>query len=591
MASALAAKETADPEITSVKQLLKLLDKTAKSSRTYGINNPVAQNFVLQLHQELTTHLSTYSRLLFLVQRSELRFGEEVVYRSEQDASNENIAFKLYADGIRELAFYEGLTKEDLTFFLEALWSDADSKDDDEDIVTRLWAKNLSTIRFVTAEEIAKDSGDRDIFSLPESELMNATTTSLRDLLDSERAKQRQEQGGAKTQRGGSQQAGRLQSGLAGYEVTEEELAKLTLEIEAENTRDSSLYVLDILTAILASETEPDRLSKQFDLWNDVLGSTISQGQWKLLENVLTLLHEAGEVRPDLTDRHRQQLKALFEGLGHPDRIKMIETYLNGTQKANTEGLSTILLMMQPTAVPALCSLLAGLASPGFQTLVAEVLVDLAKDQPEQILRGLSDHRPAYVRNLLAILIRWNDPRFAEAVEKVVRHPDALVRKDAVRTLGMLRPSGNGTKLIAFANDADESVRLAALKLLISGKYTASFTAWTSIVSGDEFCDRNPSERRAVFQAVRSTSGDEAVPFWQNLLTDWSWTNRKKREDLAILAAESLGKLATPSAIAALELGQKKAGSAVRQACAAALAQAEKQRTAKPAVTAFQSKN
>jgi len=585
MASALAAKETADPEITSVKQLLKLLDKTAKSSRTYGINNPVAQNFVLQLHQELTTHLSTYSRLLFLVQRSELRFGEEVVYRSEQDASNENIAFKLYADGIRELAFYEGLTKEDLTFFLEALWSDADSKDDDEDIVTRLWAKNLSTISFVTAEEIAKDSGDRDIFSLPESELMNATTTSLRDLLDSERAKQRQEQGGAKTQRGGSQQAGRLQSGLAGYEVTEEELAKLTLEIEAENTRDSSLYVLDILTAILASETEPDRLSKQFDLWNDVLGSLISQGQWKLLENVLTLLHEAGEVRPDLTDRHRQQLNALFEGLGHPDRIKMIETYLNGTQKANTEGLSTILLMMQPTAVPALCSLMAGLTSPGFQTLVAEVLVDLAKDQPEQILRGLSDHRPAYVRNLLAILIRWNDPRFAEAVEKVVRHPDALVRKDAVRTLGMLRPSGNGTKLIAFANDADESVRLAALKLLISGKYTASFTAWTSIVSGDEFCDRNPSERRAVFQAVRSTSGDEAVPFWQNLLTDWSWTNRKKREDLAILAAESLGKLATPSAIAALELGQKKAGSAVRQACAAALAQAEKQRTAKPAVT------
>ena len=591
MASALAAKETADPEITSVKQLLKLLDKTAKSSRTYGINNPVAQNFFLQLHQELTTHLSTYSRLLFLVQRSELRFGEEVVYRSEQDASNENIAFKLYADGIRELAFYEGLTKEDLTFFLEALWSDADSKDDDEDIVTRLWAKNLSTIRFVTAEEIAKDSGDRDIFSLPESELMNATTTSLRDLLDSERAKQRQEQGGAKTQRGGSQQAGRLQSGLAGYEVTEEELAKLTLEIEAENTRDSSLYVLDILTAILASETQPDRLSKQFDLWNDVLGSTISQGQWKLLENVLTLLHEAGEVRPDLTDRHRQQLNALFEGLGHPDRIKMIESYLNGTQKVNTEGLSTILLMMQPTAVPALCSLLAGLASPGFQTLVAEVLVDLAKDQPEQILRGLSDHRPAYVRNLLAILIRWNDPRFAEAVEKVVRHPDALVRKDAVRTLGMLRPSGNGTKLIAFANDADESVRLAALKLLISGKYTASFTAWTSIVSGDEFCDRNPSERRAVFQAIRSTSGDEAVPFWQNLLTDWSWTNRKKREDLAILAAESLGKLATPSAIAALELGQKKAGSAVRQACAAALAQAEKQRTAKPAVTAFQSKN
>jgi HEAT repeat protein len=164
-----------------------------------------------------------------------------------------------------------------------------------------------------------------------------------------------------------------------------------------------------------------------------------------------------------------------------------------------------------------------------------------------------------------------------------MRHPDTQVRKDAVRTLGLLRPSGNGTKLIAFMADAEESVRIAALKLLMSGKYTAPFTAWSSIVSTEEFADRNLSERRAVFQAIRSTSGDEAVPFWQNLLTDWSWTNRKKKEDLALLAAETLGKLATPSAIAALEHGQKKAGSAVRQACVAALAQAEKQRNTKQA--------
>ena len=590
MAAAMAAKETADPEVTSVKHLLKLLDKTAKSSRTYGINNPVAQNFFQQLHHDLATHLSTYSKLVFLVQRSELHFRDEVVYRSEQEASNENIAFKLYADGIRELAFIDGLTQEDLTFFLESLWHSAESKDDDDDIVTRLWGKNLSTVTLVTAEEIAKSSGDRDEFSIPESlPVDDSPGTSLRELLDRERTKYRHEQGttgtSSATSSGGPQKAGRLQSGLVGYEITDEEVAKLAQEIHAENTRDSALYVLDILTAILASETHPDRLSRQFDLWNDVLGSLTSQGKWTLLENVLTLLHEAREVRPDLTERHRQQLSALFDGLGHPDRIKMIESYLNGTSVANTEGLSTLLLMMRPDAVPALCSLLAGLESHAHQTLVSEVLLVLAKDHPEPVLRGLSDHRPSYVRNLLAMLMRWNNPRFAEAVDKLVRHPDNQVRKDAVRALGLLRPSGNGTKLVAFMTDADESVRLAALKLLMSGKYTAPFSAWAPIVSAEDFGDRNPSERRAVFQAVRSTSGDEAVPFWQSLLTDWSWTNRKKKEDLALLAAEALGKLATSSAITALELGQKKAGSAVRQACVAALAQAEKQRNQKQATT------
>jgi hypothetical protein len=583
MATALAAKETTDPEIASVKKLLKLLDKTAKSSRTYGISNPVAQNFFQQLHEEMDTHLSTYSKLRFLVQRSELHFKDEVVYKSEQDASNENIAFKLYADGIRELSFQEGLTKEDLIFFLESLWQSTDSKDEDEDIVTRLWAKNLSTVTLVTAEEVAKASGDRDVLSSPTSIVVDSSTTSLRETLDREREKHYREHGGTSGQGSRPQNTGRLQSGLVGYDITEEEGAKLAQEIEAENTRDSSLYVLDILTAILASETHSDRLSKQFELWNDVLGSLTSQGQWKLLENVLTLLHEAQEVRPDLTDQHRQQLSGLFENLGHPDRIKMIESYLNGSPKANTEGLSTILLMMRPTAVTGLCTLLGGLESAAHQAIVSEVLLAMAKDQPEPVLRGLLDRRPVYVRNLLAIIMRWNNPRHAEAVEKMVRYPDVQVRKEVVRTLGLLRPSGNGVKLVTFMSDADESVRLAALKLLMSGKYTASFNAWSSIVSADDFIDRNPSERKAVFQAIRSTSGDEAVPFWQNLLTDWSWTNRKRREDLALLAAESLGKLATPSAIAALELGQKKAGSSVRQACVTALAQAEKLRTAKPA--------
>jgi hypothetical protein len=89
--------------------------------------------------------------------------------------------------------------------------------------------------------------------------------------------------------------------------------------------------------------------------------------------------------------------------------------------------------------------------------------------------------------------------------------------------------------------------------------------------------DRPISERRGVFQAIRATCTDEAVPYWQSLFTTWAWTNRTKKEELAVLAAETLGKLATPAAVAALELGARKGGAAVRQACAAALSHVQKQ--------------
>ena len=604
-------KEPGDPELVSVKRVLTLLDKTAKSSRTYGSANPVAQKFFQQLFEGLTAHLTTYSKLAFLVQRSELYFNGEVVYRSEQESSNESVAFKLYADGIRELAFLEGLSAEDLSYLLDSLWDSLDPEVNDDDIVTRLWSKNLSTITLVTAEEVAKASTGGDVFTLPIGGMMEESESSLRDLLDREQARSRRGTGegfeigdgsdegdggtpagegvgggtGGGTGRGTGRQASRFKSGHAGYEVSDKELAELAKEVAAESVRDNMTYLLDMLTAIMASEKSSAILTKLFDLWGNILDSLTAQGKWTQLDSVLGLLHATGDVRPDLGPDHKKQLAAILDNLGRPERVKMIETYLNKAPDATTEGLPAVLLSMTSTAVPALCTLLANLEAPAHQVMAAEALETLGKDQPDHVLRGLSDRRPRYVRSLLAILLKWNNPRFADALEKLVRYPDIQVRKEVVRAIGILRPSGNGMKLISFLNDPEESVRFAALKLLMTGQYTAPYSTWSPLVSTDIFMDRTLSEKRGVFQAMRATCSDEVIPFFESLITERSWTNRKKKEELAALAAEALGKLATPAALTVLELGQKKGGAAVRQACTAALAQAQRQQHLKQAAS------
>jgi HEAT repeat protein len=608
------AKEAADPELVSVKRVLTLLDKTAKSSRTYGSTNPVAQKFFQQLFEGLTAHLTTYSKLAFLVQRSELYFNGEVVYRSEQESSNESVAFKLYADGIRELAFLEGLSAEDLTYLLDSLWDSLDPEFSDDDIVTRLWAKNLSTITLVTAEEVAKASTGGDVFSIPIDGMMEGSESSLRDLLDREQARSRRGigdgfedgdgsesgDGGAPALegtsggpaggtggagKGANRQASRFKSGHSGYEVSDEELAELAKEVEAESARDNMTYLLDMLTAIMASEKSPAILSKLFDLWGNILDSLTAQGKWSQLDSVLGLLHATGDVRPDLGADHKKQVAAILDSLSRPERVKMIETYLNKTPDAIIEGLPAVLLSMTSAAVPALCTLLANLEAPAHQTIAVEALEALGRDQADHVLRGLSDRRPRYVKQLIAILLKWNNPRFADAIEKLVRYPDIQVRKEVVRAIGILRPNGNGAKLISFLNDVEESVRFAALKILMSGQYTVPYSIWSPLVSSDIFMDRALSEKRGVFQAMRATCNDEVIPFFESLIMERSWTNRKKKEELAALAAEALGKLASPAALTVLELGQKKGSTPVRQACTAAIAQAQRQQHLKQAAS------
>lgn len=588
-------KAGTDPQVAAVKQLLKLLDKAAKSARTYGTKNPVAQRFFQQFYDDLTNHLTQHARLSLLVQRNQLFFQNEVVYEPERDATGDSFAFKMYSDGIRELSFHQGLTREDLAFFLEALWGmradetkpadlDADH-DEDDDIVTRLWAKNLETITLVTAEELARASGF-DELELQTQGYMSMPVASLREMLDRERAAKAAEKESAwgSADSSGGKVAGstgsptrRFQTNVVGYDVSDEEHEALTLEIQRETARDATAYILDILSAVLASEPSPLLLTKLFDVWDQVVEALIRAGQWTLLETVLTMLQEAETVRPDLAESHKQQVAGLFDSLGRPERLKAIGVHLNRNAQASTEGLITLLLMMNVEAIPGLCSVLATLDTPSHQAVVMEALQTLARDHAEPIIRGLTDKRPTYVRNLLTLISRWNDARFADSVEKTLRHPEATVRREALRILSTLRPSGNGVKLVALLSDSDETVRLTAMKVLTGGQYTAAFSAWSPFVTADDFYDRSPAEKRAIYQALKHTAADEAVPYWQGLLTEWSWTNRKKKEELALLAAEILGKLATPAATAALEVGQKKGGAAVRQACSAALSAANRQ--------------
>ena len=256
MAAAMAAKQNADPELTSVAQLLKSLDRASKNVRTFGQRNPVATKFFEQFYTELTAHLAQYDALTFLVQREGLFLKEDLVYGSQMGDASENFAFKLYSDGIREITFYYGIEEEDMLFFFDCLWGTAGTAGaEDDDIVTRLWAKNLPTLTIVTADEVMKISELDDVLT-PQGKA--PLDSSLRDILAEAQAKE------AKAANEARQHKPRFSSGVTGYEVSEAELTALAQDIAAESCRDSVLHILDILTAVLSSERSPELLNKLF---------------------------------------------------------------------------------------------------------------------------------------------------------------------------------------------------------------------------------------------------------------------------------------------------------------------------------------
>lgn len=553
-------------ELQAIKQLLALLDKTFKTTRTYGPNNPVAQKFFQQFYDYLTIQLAAHDVLQFLAQRSELLYKGIVVYQST--SSSENFAFKLHADGIRELSFHKGLSQEDLAYFLEALWGTYDSETSDDDIVTRLWEKNLSTISFVTAEEIVKSTDVITVLTPQAAHTLNSGPSELRNIAGTEATRPKEGAGNPTGAQG--------QGGPSVYEISIEEQKKLLQEIEAESARDNTTYLLDMLTAVLASETSDTILNRLLELFGDILTTLTKDANWKLLNTFVSLLYEAQELCPNLSDQHKTVLAELFRSLGHPDSIKTMETALNEFPNTGLEDLQALLLMINPISAQPLCTLMANLKHKSHRMMVCDVLTTHAKQNPSLLVQGLDDPRWYVVRNLVYIMGKLGHEQFVKHLERVKTHGDPRVRKEVVRTLRAICPSGAGNHFIGFLDDPEQSIRLLTLKALLSGDYTATFADWAPIVTPKSFHNRSVSEKQAVFRAMRQTAGEENIPYWHRLVAQQAWTNRKKLQEAGLLAAEALGTLGTPAAMLVLKAGQRRFSRAIRNACTDALAAATK---------------
>src|SRR6476620_2879158 len=325
MASAVAAKSTVDPELGSVTQLLKSLDRASKNVRTFGHQNTVAKKFFEQFYTELTNHVERYNALTFIIQREGLYFKDTSVYNSQAGESSENFAFKLYSDGIRELTFQQGIEQDEVMFFFDALWNTSGTAgNEDDDIVTRLWSKNLPAVTIVTADEAMTLSEVEDVLA-PQVKPM--AEGSLKEILDEANAKN------AKEGKGDPPRRSRLSTSVMGYEVTAEEMAALARDITEESNRDSMLYLLDILTAVLSSERSPELLNKLFDIFEGILRSLFHGGHWHIVEHVLGLLSEGEAIRPDLSEAHKQKLRSMLDQLGGQELITLIQQYLNTADK------------------------------------------------------------------------------------------------------------------------------------------------------------------------------------------------------------------------------------------------------------------
>ncbi|MGH7254726.1 MAG: HEAT repeat domain-containing protein [Nitrospirales bacterium] len=368
-------------------------------------------------------------------------------------------------------------------------------------------------------------------------------------------------------------QAAPLTQEFPTYTVSPDELAALAQDIQAESERDHLAYLLDMMRAIFISETSPVIMSELIVLCQQVLTDLARLGEWKAMTALVSFLREA-QCRADLPAAIKEGVTRLLASLNEPDYLTTLADDLNASPGFSTEGLLTFFLSLNAAAVPVLCQVLTQLKAQHHRLVLCDALPVLARDNVAPLHEALRDSRWFVVRNALFIIGKMKNPDFAGSVKGLSLHKDKRVRREALKTLGLLRSTTEADHLVAVLQDTDEGIRLSALNLLKTRTDRIPWSAWEPVVSSQEFVERSTLELRLTLQALGRTSGEAGVPYFRRLLLQRLWPQRKRRIQLAILAAETLGQMGDPSAIPVLEAGANRFNRAIRDACLAALEKA-----------------
>ncbi|MBI1920570.1 MAG: HEAT repeat domain-containing protein [Geobacter sp.] len=548
--------EVGKEELASAVEVMQAMLKTSKGFRMYLSNNPLLVRFIEELTAKTGAHLGRYGEYRLDVEQFDLSYRGNSIYNNRDP--KESLAFKMYSDGIRSIIFCEGVEERELCDFLEIVGKDRPT-DMDDDIVTLLWMKDLPNISYILAE---------DSLALDAAEAGTAAPAS-------------QKEGIASVYQTPPPDSAPLLVPQQILTLTDADAAWLKNAREADEKRSPLNEVINILSAILSAEKDPDEFGDFVDIVGNLTANLIHSGD---LRHALNLARFMRELRKNdaLPAANRERAARAMEGRFTEGVVKALKDSVDSTDAITPEELKELLLYFGAAAIVPMCELLGLVEKMKMRKALLDVLSEIGMETPEAFFPFMSDKRWYLVRNMVYVLARIRNPKALEPVARLVTHREPRVRREVLQCLERMSDPRAKTAIMRFLQDESSAIRIRAMQALAGFRVTAALKPIVAMSEGKDFEAREPAEKKAIFEALGELGGDQVVPVFRSMLMKKYWFNKEKEKESVICAVAGLRKVKTDAAIHVLEEASKVKGEETRRIVDEALRQiaAERARVA-----------
>jgi hypothetical protein len=507
------------------------LKKSLKQIALYRHNTERYGEYLEPFSQAMLAFLSTNKSLQVKLDAVGYKIGRHIVF--EDGASDNNIVYPLWQNGVRMIVWKSGVSSEELLrFFLICMSATDDGRKGREDIVTQLWRAELQNIEYIVVEGFkALPDEDQDEVDIEVDKVVAYLYRQLQSNSND-------------TLRFARIQASDLDLSLENVEQTRGAIIKGITASAADKEKIQLQKMVVVLFQLLELDTTDDNFEDVAEAFVQVLDAMLLQVNFAAIDQIKSRF-PVSVKKPHLSAGQRDIVERCQERflsrMGESQRIQAIAQILNAGTLKDPEGVRRYLSVLGIDALIPLLEMLEILQLLPNRRLVCDIVADLAANHLDTLTARLNSPSSNLVKDILYIIDKLNPPNKYEILSSVLNHQNSILRLETLAVIGRNDDETCfQTIWKTMTTHPDSLMRAQAARLMPNYPAERAAPMLVAQVNDEKFDKLPENEQKALFSSIVQLRDPTSDAFLRDVFEQKSGLFKRSIDATKMMAIEAL---------------------------------------------------
>lgn len=503
--------------VRDVQRLMAVFLKAGKTLRLYteGSEHRFFNQFTDEFIERLDNLLQAREALTLEITPYSINWDGDPVFENQEQ--RENLAFKLYRDGVRLLQYRRGVDQEELRDFVTLIAREVDTRSGNKDLSVLFWEADFKHIHMAIAETFVEYSAEA-VKVLEDIDAQLERHERAFDLKIVEGRigeyepvafKRVDEEGGEGEDVEDTEALPDLLAGVfddVHMEAIYEDLHGL------EDPYATFEEVGTVIAEVVLTETDPEELRLFLKHVDDALSPLLATAAVGPLNSVLRRLALLTRSAEEEDTALAEPLRNFFLSFCDADRLSLLSRAINTDWDSALKGeLFCFVSLQHPLAREALMAFLGQVVLLEARRTISDALLLLLARQSGPWIEALRSQNWHVAADAVYALGRLADPTSLDPIVGAFAREEFQVRIEVINALREHQSPRIHRLMLDALRDDHKDVRLAALRYLTVYRIQDAVPVITKALGSKSFTEREFDERRGWYIALGHLAGGRAL--------------------------------------------------------------------------------